>query len=222
MYQSLKRGFDLVMSLLGIVVTCPLWLFAAVGIWLSDPGPVFYLANRVGKDGKTFRMFKFRSMRQKRGADETMLKADGNRIFAFGKLLRATKIDELPQLINIVRGEMSVVGPRPASVDQIDLVRCGKYAIASTVSAGLTGPSALYDYIYGDSISDEDEYRQSVLPTRLELDAWYVEHMSIRLDLKMIWWTVVCILAEVFHKETPQIYNWLVAQVETERETAKT
>ncbi|MBC8560067.1 sugar transferase [Fumia xinanensis] len=213
MYKYLKRAFDIVCSFLGLLGTLPLWLVAVIGIEISDPGPVFYMAHRVGKGNRTFRMFKFRSMRQGK-ANEAVFRGDEDRIFPFGQFIRATKIDELPQLLNIFIGDMSIVGPRPAAVDQLQIVRGGKYAVVGNAQAGLTGPSALYDYIYGDTIEDADDYGKMVLPTRLELDVWYVEHMSAWLDLKMIWWTIVCVLAEIFHKTTPKIYSELVGYVE--------
>jgi len=100
-------------------------------------------------------------------------------------------------------------------VDQLSIVRAGKYGIASTVTAGLTGPSALYDYIYGDTVEDAKEYEEKVLPTRLALDVYYVEHMSFWYDVKMIWYTVVCVLASVFHKEPKRIFKELVDSVST-------
>lgn len=220
-YFVAKRVFDIVCSLIGIIGTSVFWLIAVIGIELSDPGPVFYMANRVGKDDKVFRMFKFRSMRQGK-ADETVFRGDEDRIFPFGKFIRATKIDELPQLLNILLGHMSIVGPRPASVDQVKIVRAGKYAITSTVQAGLTGPSALYDYIYGDTVEDAADYERLVLPTRLELDAYYVTKMGVGYDLKMIWYTVVCVLASVFRKEPKKIFRELTesVQVPSTAETA--
>ena len=212
MYRVCKRAFDIVCSLLGMIVTSPLWLVAVLGIVISDPGPVFYLANRVGKDDRVFRMFKFRSMRQGK-ANEAVFRGDEDRIFAFGKFIRATKIDELPQLLNIFLGHMSIVGPRPAAVDQLAVVRAGKFALASKVQAGLTGPSALYDYIYGDGIEDAKAYEEKVLPTRLELDVYYVENMSAALDIKMIWYTVVCIAYTVFRKTPDKILAELVNYV---------
>ena len=212
MYKISKRLFDIICALLGLVVSSPFWLLAVIGIELSDPGPVFYMANRVGKDNKTFKMFKFRSMRQGK-ANESVFRGDEDRIFPFGKFIRATKMDELPQLLNILFGTMSIVGPRPAAVDQLSIVRAGKYNIASTVTAGLTGPSALYDYIYGDTVEDAKEYEEKVLPTRLELDVYYVEHMSFWYDIKMIWYTVICVLASVFHKEPKKIFKELVDSV---------
>lgn len=209
MYFFSKRAIDIVCSFLGILITLPFWLLAICGIYISDPGPVFYIAQRVGKNNEVFNMYKFRSMRQS-AANESVFRGEENRIFAFGKFIRASKIDELPQLINILIGDMSIVGPRPAAVNQLDIVREGRFNIASKVTAGLTGPSALYDYIYGDDIVGEDEYRQKVLPTRLELDVFYVENMSFLYDIKMIIYTVICILYRLF-KKTPQfIYLELI------------
>lgn len=212
MYTIVKRIFDIVCSLVGFIGTLPFWLIAIVGIELSDPGPVFYFARRVSKHNEEFKMVKFRSMRQGK-ANEAVFRGDEDRIFPFGHFIRKTKIDELPQLINIFIGNMSIVGPRPASIDQLEITRGGKYSVVNKVQSGLTGPSALYDFIYGDGIKDANEYEQMVLPTRLELDAWYVENMGTGLDLKMIWWTIVCVLAEVFHRKTPKIYKWLVERV---------
>ena len=212
-YRTIKRLFDIICSILGMILTSPLWLISIIGIEVSDPGPVFYMANRVGKDNKTFRMFKFRSMRQGK-ANEAVFRGDEWRIFPFGKFIRESKIDELPQLINIVIGDMSIVGPRPAAVEQISITRGGKYAEAGRVNAGLTGPSALYDYIFGDSVEDPEEYERLVLPTRLELDLVYLDKMSTIFDLKMIWWTVVAIMAEMIHKKPEKMYKKLVSWAE--------
>ena len=217
MYRFIKRTFDIVASFLALVVSSPIWLITVIGIELSDPGPIFYVAHRVGKDNREFRMMKFRSMRVAKNANENGFKADTKRIFPFGKFIRASKIDELPQLLNILCGTMTIVGPRPASVDQVQLVRTGNNAIVSTMTPGLTGPSALYDYIYGDTIKDEAEYREKVLPTRLALDVWYVGNYGAVLDLRMIWWTVICVLAEAFHKKTPKILSLLTAWGEEQK-----
>ena len=213
MYIFFKRLFDIICSLIGIIGTSPLWIIAIIGIFLSDPGNVFYMANRVGKDNKVFKMFKFRSMRKGK-ANESVFRGDEDRIFPFGKFIRATKIDELPQLLNILLGQISIVGPRPAAVDQMHITRSGKYSISSTVQAGLTGPSALYDFIYGDSVADAEEYEKLVLPTRLELDVWYVQNMSALVDIKMIWWTVVCVLSSVVRNKPMRIYKSLVGYVD--------
>ena len=155
---------------------------------------------------------------------EASFKADTDRIFKFGALIRRLKIDELPQLLNILGGSMSVVGPRPAAKDQIETMREGKYAIASKVRPGLTGPAALYDYIYGDTVEDLEDYKVLVLPTRLELEAYYPEHMGAWYDIKMIWYTVVCILSSILKREPKKIFNEITSCVTVESEvmTAET
>lgn len=208
-YKFLKRAFDIISSGLAIIVTSPIWLIAAIGIEISDPGPIFYMANRISIHNKPFRMFKFRSMRVDDKANEKNFKADMNRIFKWGKIMRDTKIDELPQLLNVLFGDMSVVGPRPAAADQVSIVRGGKYEIVASIKPGLTGPAALYDYIYGDTIEDEVEYEEKVLPTRMELDAFYVGKMCIRYDIKIIWWTVVSIVKSIVHGDSHKIMEKL-------------
>ena len=209
-YEFFKRIMDIICALMGIIGTSPLWIIGVVGIIISDPGPIFYMANRVGKDNKTFKMFKFRSMRVDKKANENGFKADTNRIFAFGEFIRRSKIDELPQLLNILFGDMSIVGPRPASVDQVKMVRAGKYGITSYILPGLTGPSALYDYIYGDSIIDEEEYKKKVLPTRLALDIEYVHNRSFIYDFYLISMTVISIIKTILNIEQESFLKTLI------------
>ena len=209
-YRATKRAFDIAASALGLVVTCPVWLAAVIGIELSDPGPVFYMANRVGFHNEPFRMFKFRSMRVDKQANEKNFKADVNRIFPWGAFMRSSKIDELPQLLNVFLGDMSVIGPRPASADQVSITRGGRFLQVGSVKPGLSGPSALYDYIYGDTVTDEAEYEKLVLPTRLELDRYYIRAASWKLDMKMIFWTVRCIVNSVFHRSSEKMLAQLI------------
>ena len=209
-YRATKRAFDIAASALGLVVTCPVWLAAVIGIELSDPGPVFYMANRVGFHNEPFRMFKFRSMRVDNQANEKSFKADVNRIFPWGAFMRSSKIDELPQLLNVFLGDMSVIGPRPASADQVSITRGGRFLQVGSVKPGLSGPSALYDYIYGDTVTDEAEYEKLVLPTRLELDRYYIRAASWKLDMKMIFWTVQCIVNSVFHRSSEKMLAQLI------------
>lgn len=100
-YRFIKRCFDILSSGLALIVLIPMWIIAVVGILISDPGPVFYLSNRVGKENKIFGMIKFRSMRVDKNANEKSLRPDQDRIFPWGRVLRKTKIDELPQLLNV-------------------------------------------------------------------------------------------------------------------------
>ena len=209
LYLFLKRLFDMSCALLGLIVSSPLWLIVMLGIELSDPGPVFYIAHRTTKHNRVFNMFKFRSMRQGK-ANESVFRGEEDRIFPFGRFIRATKLDELPQLVNILIGDMSIVGPRPAAVDQVDITRGGRFAAAGEVTSGLTGPSALYDYLYGDQIESEEEYVREVLPTRLELDLVYLDRRGVGYDLRMIWWTVVCIAYQIAGRTPERIFSTLL------------
>lgn len=217
MYRFLKRTFDIFSSGLALIVLLPVWLIAIIGIEVSDPGPVFYFANRAGKDNKTFKMYKFRSMRVDKNANEKSLRPDQDRIFKFGRFIRATKIDELPQLLNVFLGDMAVIGPRPAAVDQIEITRSGDNAIVASIKPGLSSPSALYDYLYGDSIEDEAEYMDKVAPTRLALDRYYIGKQTVGYDIKIIWYTIVCILGTIFHKPAIFILRELIDAVDGDR-----
>ena len=192
-YRPIKRVLDIFCALLGIIGTSPIWIIAIVGILISDWGPVFYTSTRIGKGNNPFKMFKFRSMRIDRSADEASLRPDQDRIFPFGKFIRKVKIDELPQLINVLNGTMSVIGPRPVASDQKELFRVGRWNDASMVAVGLSGPAALYDFLYGDQFVDEEEYMEKVFPTRRELEYLYVKKMSFAYDVKLVWWTILCI-----------------------------
>ncbi|GFZ41307.1 sugar transferase [Bacteroides nordii] len=209
-YRFFKRLFDVICALLGIIGTSPIWILSIILTEVSDSGPLFYFANRVGEDNKKFKMWKFRSMRVARGASEASLRPDQDRIFWWGKVMRRLKIDELPQLMNILNGTMSIVGPRPAAVDQVDITRGGENAIVATVPCGLTSQSSLWDYIYGDQFPDEEEYNEKVLPIRLKLDIYYVQHVSFFGDIKLIWWTVLAILYTACGKYPQWMHEKLV------------
>ena len=214
MYKYVKRFLDIVCALLGIIGTSPFGIIAVIGILVSDWGPIFYVSSRIGKDNKPFKMYKFRSMRVDKGANETSLRPDEDRIFAFGRFIRKVKIDELPQLLNVLNGTMSVIGPRPVANDQKDLFRVGKWNEDAKVAVGLSVPAALYDFIYGDQIEDPDEYMEKVFPTRRELEYVYVKKMSFGYDMKMVVYTVICIFYALFGKECTWILNELIASAQ--------
>lgn len=216
-YRFIKRCFDILSSGVALIVLIPIWILAVVGIEVSDPGPIFYFANRVTKDNRTFKMYKFRSMRVDKNANEKSLRPDQDRIFPWGRILRKTKIDELPQLLNVFLGDMAVVGPRPAAVDQIPITRGGENAIVASVKAGLTSPAALYDYLYGDEIEDEAEYMDKVAPTRLALDRYYIGKQTISYDAKMIWYTVRCIVGTIVKKPQVKILVEMIDAVDGDR-----
>lgn len=211
MYHIVKRCFDLVCAVVGILITSPLWIIGIAGIMFSDWGPLFYTAHRIGKDNKLFKMYKFRSMRVAKGANEASLRPDEDRIFPFGHFIRKFKIDELPQLLNILNGTMSMVGPRPVAQDQFNLFRTGKWNLAAEVPVGLSGPAALYDFIYGDQFTDEREYMEKVFETRRELEYVYVKKAGFLYDIKMIIYTIICIGYALIGKECTWILNELRA-----------
>lgn len=210
MYKVVKRIMDVICALMGIIGTSPLWLIAVIGILVSNWGPIFYRSTRIGKDNKPFKMYKFRSMSVDKKASEASLRPDEDRIFPFGRFIRRIKVDELPQLLNVLNGSMSLVGPRPVAKDQFELFRTGKWNEAANVQVGLSGPAALYDFIYGDLFTDPDEYMDKVYPTRRELEYVYVQKMGFGYDIKMVVWTVICILYALAGKECTWILNKLI------------
>ena len=165
---------------------CIIWLFVAVAIKIEDGGPVFYMAERIGKDSKLLMMYKFRSMKVNA---ENILNADGStynakddpRVTKVGKFLRETSIDEIPQIINVIKGEMSIIGPRSSEwytvdtylPDEIDKMK---------VRPGITGYTQAY-------------YRNSMSPREKRvLDAWYANNMSFLLDVKIFFKTIESVL----------------------------
>ena len=197
MYGIIKRLFDLISSLLAIIVTSPLWLIIAVGIKLSSKGPVFFRAERIGKDRKPFVVYKFRSMhvyQPEEGSDKKMeggFIANEARIFPFGGLLRKCKLDELPQLLNILLGQMSVVGPRPINLAYVNNHYKGRYANVTDVRPGLACLDSLFDYAHGELfIKDNDEFIRTIVPVRDCLASMYVNRRSMGLDLYCIFRTL--------------------------------
>lgn len=130
----------------------------------------------------------------------TTLKND-DRIYPFGRFLRNTKMDELPQLFNILSGKMSIVGPRPEDKENADLVYTGEYINILSVKPGLTSPASLYDYTHGEKYQDENLYKEEFLPKKLKLELYYVEHKNFFYDVGLILKTVGIIILTVFGKK---------------------
>lgn len=191
-YRVIKRAFDLLSSALAIIISSPLWLIILTGIKLSSKGPIFYTTERAGKGKKPFKLFKFRSMHvyhpEENGkTSEGGFIANANRIFPFGGFLRKSKLDELPQLLNVLAGHMSVIGPRPLSVAGANLHYSGKYECVTDVRPGLSCIDSLFDYAHGELfVSSNEEYRAKILPVRNELAKMYVEKQGIGLDIYCI------------------------------------
>ncbi len=214
MYKHfLKRVIDFLLAFLGILLSSPIWIITIIAILINNFGPIFYLSTRVGRNNKEFKMIKFRSMRVVKDDDESSLRPDQDRIFFVGRIIRRLKIDELPQLINILIGNMAIVGPRPVAKHQMDIFRVGKYDEAKVVRPGLTGPAAIYDYIYGDQFEDRDldKYTDEVLPTRKELELVYVKKYGFLFDMKMFFWTAWSVICSIFKKTPRKMLNRLTS-----------
>lgn len=193
-YRMIKRLFDIVSSAFAILVLLPLWLVIAIGIKCSSKGPVFYRADRIGKGAKPFTLYKFRSMHlyhpEIKGQGEQREKgyiANKDRIFPFGGFLRKSKLDELPQLLNILMGQMSVVGPRPTTPGGAKKHFIGKYDNVLTVRPGLSCLDSLFDYAHGELVvTDNEEFDKRIAPVRDCLAAMYVDRRSAGLDIYCI------------------------------------
>jgi undecaprenyl phosphate N,N'-diacetylbacillosamine 1-phosphate transferase len=181
--KLIKRLFDVVVSLIVLVPFLPIWISIAIIIKVTSPGPVFFLQDRPGLNKKIFKVYKFRTMRP---GSEKMVKGqevmkDDDRITAIGKFLRRSKIDEIPQVLNVLKGEMSLVGPRPERVASL-----ADYTVEISkrlnMYPGMTGLAQVSGNIY---LSLEDRYK---------FDVYYVEHYSLLLDLKIIIRTVGVVL----------------------------
>lgn len=194
-YRVIKRIFDIIAALLATTVFLLPWIVLAVIIKIQSPGPAIYKAQRVGKDGKVFTLYKFRSMRVDSGTiHSTTLRGDP-RVFPFGAFLRKSKLDETPQLINILKGEMSVIGPRPEDKENADKIYIGKYKEILTAMPGLSSPASLYDYAVGETYEDEEAYEREFLPQKLEVELFYVKHRTLMYDFTIICRTIGTIIA---------------------------
>ena len=171
-------------ALPGVVVVCVLAPWVSLANRLTgDTGPVFYLDTRVGRRGRLFRMLKFRTMHATVGPGITF--RDDPRVTRVGRFLRRTKLDELPQLFNVLRGEMTVVGPRPESPEYVDWSDPIQRAVID-LEPGITGPSQLTYLHEEESLIDDLQYRNVVLPRKLLMDREYARRASPRRDLKII------------------------------------
>jgi putative colanic acid biosynthesis UDP-glucose lipid carrier transferase len=182
----IKRLFDLVFSALFLVTLFPvLYLIFGLLIKLSSPGPVFFKQNRTGKNGKTFKCYKFRSMRQNKEADTKQATAHDERKTRIGEFMRKTNIDELPQFINVFKGEMSMVGPRPHMLSHTEEYSklVDKYMVRHFIKPGVTGWAQITGFRGETQTVDQMEQR-------IKRDIWYLENWSAWLDLEIIARTV--------------------------------
>ena len=183
MTDFFKRLLDIIASALGLIILSPVFLILVYLIRKNLGSPVFFTQIRPGREGKPFKMVKFRSMRDAVGADGQSL-PDSERLTPFGKKLRATSLDELPELWNVLKGDMSLVGPRPLLMQYLPLYNDFQRR-RNEVKPGITG----WAQVNGRNAISWDE--------KFKLDVWYVDHKNIALDLKILFLTV----KKVFVKE---------------------
>ncbi len=190
-----KRLFDIFFSFFGLIIISPILLLISILIKKESPGPAFYRGKRVGKDGKEFRIFKFRSMvldADKIGGPSTS--ADDPRLLKIGKFLKEHNLDELPQLINILKGEMSFVGPRPEVPSEVETYDEETRRIILSVKPGMTDLATLSNIHEGEvlrgAIDPHEAYRTLIKPQKLSLAKRYVKNRSFWLDLKIILKTI--------------------------------
>ena len=183
---------------MGLLILSPFFLVVAIIIKMTSPGPVFYRGVRVGKDFKEFKIYKFRTMivgADKIGGPST--REGDPRVTKIGRFLRRHKLDELPQLINVLKGEMSLVGPRPEVPEYAKLYQ-GEEKIVFSVRPGMTDYSSLWDINEAEILKDaktfeetEKIYLEKIRPEKVRLQMKYIKEMSFLTDLKIIWRTLL-------------------------------
>lgn len=192
----IKRILDTVLAFVGFIVAAPFFLFIALAIKLDSPGPVLYNGVRVGKDGKPFRMHKFRSMVHDAdtiGGPSTA--GDDPRLTKMGKFLKRYQLDELPQLFNILKGEMSLVGPRPEVLFYVDMMAEEEKRVILSVRPGMTDWASLWNFHEGEILQGSDDpekaYQEKIRPEKIRLQIKYVKEQNFLVDLKIILQTLL-------------------------------
>lgn len=197
--DMLKRLFDVIFSTIGIILALPIMIVISFLIKKDSKGPIFYKATRVGKHGRVFKMYKFRSMivnAEKVGGPSTS--ADDPRMTRIGGFMRKYKIDELPQFINILKGDMSFVGPRPEVPSEVETYTKEEKDIILSVTPGMTDLASLADLgeeeILRGSADPHQTYREKIKPQKLKLQQEYIKTKSFLLDIKILLWTILQLL----------------------------
>jgi lipopolysaccharide/colanic/teichoic acid biosynthesis glycosyltransferase len=191
----MKRSLDIVLSIIGLLVLLPFFPFVAILIKLDSRGPILFRQERIGKDFRRFIIYKFRTMLENADKKGTLITAGGDsRITKVGGFLRRYKIDELPQLFNVLKGDMSFVGPRPEVGKYVQLFET-EYRKLLTVRPGITDLASLRysneEAVLGKSNALEELYVSRILPEKIKLSSHYVDHHSLMMDLKLILMTVL-------------------------------
>lgn len=193
-----KKIFDLVVAILSLILASPVMLICAILSKCQSPGPIFYRAQRVGLNSEFFSMYKFRTMVANADSIGDGITAyHDERITRIGRFLRKTKLDELPQLFNVLRGEMSIIGPRPEAPEYVKFYT-EKQRDVLKVRPGITGPSQIENRDEKEKLkrcdNPEKYYVNVLMPEKLEIDLQYVRNHCLKSDLKFLFETIIAIL----------------------------
>ncbi|RLS30610.1 MAG: sugar transferase [Planctomycetota bacterium] len=193
-----KRLFDMAAAIIGLLLLSPVFLLAFVGIKATSSGPAIYRARRMGQHGVVFVMHKFRTMHVANQQASVITGVADKRVFGFGRLLRATKIDELPQLYDVLTGTMSIVGPRPEDPKIVEQHYNQLARETLNVAPGLASPGSIYNYTHGHlylrDADPEGSYVRQLLPMKLALELVYLRRQSFTGDLLVIARTAITIV----------------------------
>jgi undecaprenyl phosphate N,N'-diacetylbacillosamine 1-phosphate transferase len=181
LYRSFFKPLaDKLLALTGLIAASPVFLLVTIGLFFANQGKPFFFQRRPGRGGRIFSIVKFKTMNDRKGPDGELL-PDKDRLTALGKFVRKTSLDEIPQLINVLKGDMSLIGPRPLLEEYLPLYN-ERQKRRHDVRPGITG----WAQVNGRNTVD--------WPQRFEMDVWYVENLSFLLDLKILWMTVLKVL----------------------------
>lgn len=197
MYETIKRVLDIVVAAAGIVLLSPVMGVIALAVAKTSPGPILFRQKRVGLNGNDFALLKFRTMTCLEGSEEGLFTpGDQCRVTGVGRVLRATKLDELPQFFNVLRGDMSLVGPRPEVREWVD-VSPEKFKTILEVKPGIFDPAVSVfrneEQLLAQSENPRRTYREEILPAKLQLNRQYVAKRSLKEDLKVLTWGVLSV-----------------------------
>ncbi len=199
-----KRLFDIGFSVLVLVLLFPFLISIAVAVKLGSRGSIFYCATRAGLNGKPFKLLKFRTMIM--GAEKAgkITAVVDDRVFGFGRFLRKTKLDELPQFLNVLKGDMSVVGPRPEDTYIVERYYRPQDMVTLSIRPGLVSPGSLYNYTHGDEFLEENNpmeaYVRNLLPVKLGLERVYLDKVGLIYDITIIIRSVTVIVKKILGK----------------------
>ncbi|WP_418965061.1 sugar transferase [Cetobacterium sp.] len=197
----MKRLFDIVVSLVGLIVFAPVMLIVAIVVKVTSPGPVFFSQKRLTKGMKEFSIYKFRSMvsNEFREKNTVQIKGSSSEITPIGKFMRKTKIDELPQFWNILKGDMSFIGPRPELPRRLKYYNDRQKEIFS-VRSGISSPASIVfsdeEYLMNQVQDPEKFYIEQIMPYKIELNLYYINHQSFLYDI----WLIVATLLKIVNR----------------------